>query len=223
MTTGFLEIYNSCRPHGTAAAGSHCQPWAAAGLEVAVIKADTLDLSCLSARQIDQLKSKLLATREVVSSGCWEWTGCRHPQGYGHIHIRGIRSVGCRVHRLAYSLWVGNIPEGMLVLHNCDNRPCFRPDHLRLGTQAENARDTADRGRSTRGELDGFHKLTEADVLDIRERLRDHSVRQVDLAMEHGITQTCVSAINTGKTWKWLTKGVSDAVSSSARLAQSTD
>ena len=60
---------------------------------------------------------------------CWLWTGAKNKQGYGTIECNGTRAA----HRIGYELTYGPIPEGMIVLHTCDNPPCVRPDHLRVG------------------------------------------------------------------------------------------
>jgi hypothetical protein len=79
------------------------------------------------------------------STGCWEWTGGRYKSGgYGQFKA----SVGqVRAHRFSWELHNGPIPDGMWVLHRCDNPPCVRPEHLYLGTVRENVRDMIERGR----------------------------------------------------------------------------
>jgi hypothetical protein len=80
--------------------------------------------------------------------GCWEYQGAKNPQGYGMI-CRG-KHKRVKVHRVAYELRVGPIPEGMCVLHTCDNPCCINPAHLWIGTQGDNSRDRQVKGR-TRG------------------------------------------------------------------------
>lgn len=69
---------------------------------------------------------------------CWVWIGAVNGWGYGYFRI-GARVY--RAHRIAYLLTYGTIPEGALILHNCDNRRCCNPAHLRAGTQSDNVRD----------------------------------------------------------------------------------
>lgn len=79
--------------------------------------------------------------------GCWEWPMYCHPSGYGHLNYLN-RNSSTRAHRLAYELLAGPLQPGEFVLHKCDNPPCFRPDHLRAGTNADNMADMAAKGRS---------------------------------------------------------------------------
>ncbi len=93
-------------------------------------------------------------TRVRVSDGCWEWTGfclpvTNHPElrGYGQIRIEGRVYL---THRFSWVLHYGLIvPETLLTLHHCDNRPCVRPDHLFLGTHYDNTQDALAKGRLT--------------------------------------------------------------------------
>lgn len=75
--------------------------------------------------------------------GCWEWKGFTNPKGYGIIAGSGQ----VLAHRVSYRELVGPIPDGLCVLHRCDNPPCYNPAHLFLGTRADNNRDMRDKGR----------------------------------------------------------------------------
>ena len=79
------------------------------------------------------------------ADGCWPWRGCRGRDGYGAVTIGGRK---LRAHRYSYSICVGPIPSGLLVLHSCDNRVCVNPAHLSVGTQKDNMRDCVERGRT---------------------------------------------------------------------------
>jgi hypothetical protein len=88
-----------------------------------------------------RLKSRL----KVMPNGCWEIQTFRHVEGYGAMSYRGTLY---RSHKLMYMLAVGPVPAGMCVMHKCDNAPCCNPDHLKLGTRAENNKDMHAKGRS---------------------------------------------------------------------------
>jgi len=93
----------------------------------------------------------------TTSTGCWEWQGSRHARGYGRI---GSRVAGVRAaHRAMWILKHGEIPNGMLVCHRCDNPPCINPDHLFLGTDLDNAKDRQAKRRGRNG-LKGKNFLT---------------------------------------------------------------
>ena len=133
-------------------------------------------------------------------TGCWLWTGCRHHQGYGRIGWLGTVT---KTHRVAYTLFIGPIPDGMFVLHHCDNPPCCNPDHLYIGTQTDNMRDRKERDRhnAPRGSKAGPAKLTESDVLNIRKMLATSTATGVELAMRYNVTPSTISSIRLRKSW----------------------
>lgn len=91
---------------------------------------------------------ELLAKYKVTPSGCWEWTASRNLQGYGVIGLFvGGRPIGIPAPRLQWMHAHGQIPDGLVVMHTCDNPPCVNPDHLALGTQASNLTDMRAKGR----------------------------------------------------------------------------
>lgn len=98
---------------------------------------------------------------------CWEWQGARITAGYGQIVVFGKR-IG--THRVAWESQNGPVPDGLIILHSCDNPPCCNPAHLRPGTVRENAAEASERGRLHRAERNGYGKLTVAQVAEIRAR-----------------------------------------------------
>ena len=82
------------------------------------------------------------------NTGCWEWTASFARGGYGQFFtsVKDGRE-WYRAHRFSYLAYEGGIPEGMVVMHRCDNPRCVNPDHLRLGTQADNIKDREEKGR----------------------------------------------------------------------------
>jgi hypothetical protein len=107
-----------------------------------------------------------------ITDGCWIWTGYRNASGYGRMRIHGIGRAMIFAHHISYEIHHGPVPDGGWVLHHCDNPPCIRPDHIYLGTPKQNSQDAVTRGRrpDVRGENNGFSKLTEAGVREIRRR-----------------------------------------------------
>ncbi len=134
--------------------------------------------------------------RRVDKSGdsCWEWTGYRRVDGYGEIGL-GARGAGVgRTHRVAWELTHGAIPDGMFVCHKCDNRGCVRPDHLFLGTNADNVADMVAKGRSARGVALPQTRLTDEQVAALRaDVLAGES--QSSAARRYGVTQGYVSTL----------------------------
>ena len=133
----------------------------------------------------------------VVESGCWEWSGRTNDDGYGWStkpHPSG-RSVSVLAHRNAYTAWVGQIPDGMLVRHSCDNPPCINPAHLLLGTDADNSADAVSRRRLANGERAASAKVTDAQVADIRARHAAGGITQTALAREYGLSTQHMSTL----------------------------
>ncbi len=106
----------------------------------------------------------LLAKYKVLPDGCWDWIGSRNLQGYGVVglFIDG-RPIGIPAPRLQWMHSHGPIPDGLVVMHSCDNPGCINPDHLALGTQASNLTDMRAKGRQNVSGLknaDSQRKLT---------------------------------------------------------------
>lgn len=134
------------------------------------------------------------------SDGCWLWVGATYANGYGRIRV-GARCVVA--HRQAWILTNGAIPDGLLACHKCDNRPCVRPDHLFLGSHADNVRDMDIKGRRAdfRGESHPGARLTSDDVLTIRARHASGDAQNI-IASEYGVTAQTVCFIVNRQTWR---------------------
>lgn len=130
---------------------------------------------------------------------CWGWqAGCR-TGGYGSFQLNGKN---VRSNRYAYQLAHGSIPDGLFVLHTCDNQKCCNPAHLFLGTHQDNMRDMHKKGRGKKGNITGTNKLTPNQVLYIREQYATGKVTFTKLARQMNICRSSISAIINGKHWK---------------------
>jgi hypothetical protein len=131
------------------------------------------------------------------NSGCILWMGSVQKTGYGQIIVQKKSFLA---HRIAYQVLRGPIPVGSHVLHKCDVRCCVNPDHLWLGTNAENMADKARKGRAARGEGNAASKLTEEQARAIIAAVGS----QRAIAKQFGVCQQTVCKIKTGKYWSHL-------------------
>lgn len=153
---------------------------------------------------------------------CWRWTGTIAKNGYGCLKV----SMGSRTnkampaaHRISYFLHHHTDPGHWLVCHTCDNRLCVNPEHLFLGTSADNSADMARKGRAASGDRNASRlypekrkrgaanrstKLTVAQVLEIRQRYATGTITAVALGKEFGVQGCAVLVIHHRKTWKYI-------------------
>jgi len=137
--------------------------------------------------------------RATVRDGCWGWRGHVGVKGYTTMQVGGRPLRG---HRVSWEVHHGPIPDGLNVLHRCDNPACVNPDHLFLGTHADNVHDMVNKGRLvvSRGEDSGGAKLTAADVLAIRAH-SGHRGHGVALARRYGVSPALISMVRSGRIW----------------------
>lgn len=164
-------------------------------------------------------------------TGCLEWQRRRDSNGYGRIWSEGHEELA---HRVAWKLTNGPIPDGLFVCHKCDNPPCFDPEHLFLGTQTDNVRDAAQKGRlvsgdrhparlypdfvkrgddhparlhperMARGSQHGNAVLTESQVLAIRQEYQFRKMSYRALALKYGVGETTIASIIRRKYWQHI-------------------
>jgi hypothetical protein len=134
-----------------------------------------------------------------AASGCWLWRGMVVGTGYGMVRFERKMYPA---HRLAWKFFRGEIAPGLSVCHKCDVRACVNPEHLFLGTQADNMRDMKERGRSPHGEKHSRSKLTAEQVSRIKMMLAEGRMYMSELAREYGVTPATISSIARGTTWR---------------------
>ncbi len=143
--------------------------------------------------------ARFWAKVEWQRNGCWLWVGAKDGCGYG---LFGIAASRCeRAHRFSYRLAHGFIPDDKCVLHRCDTPACVRPDHLFLGTLADNMRDRNEKLRQARGTRNGRAILTAAQVLEIRDA-RASGEQLTSIASRFGVAPETVGGIANGRSWR---------------------
>lgn len=136
-------------------------------------------------QDIDPRARHLLSRTVLTKTGCMEYAGCVQSNGYARATVARKTDYG---HRHIYRLTKGAIPSGLHVCHACDNRRCINPDHLFLGTRAENMADAMSKGRQARGFRLPHTKVTESDASEIV-RLAKAGLTYREIASRFGICQ----------------------------------
>ena len=144
-------------------------------------------------KQVDRFWAKV--SIQVEDFSCWVWQRNKSGKGYGRVRVNG-RDV--LAHRMSYTLVFGEIPEGLWVLHHCDNPSCVNPNHLFLGTHLDNMRDmvSKDRHADLQGEDIGSAKIPNMGVIEIRKKYKPRTWGLVkELAIEHGVSRRTIQVI----------------------------
>jgi HNH endonuclease len=151
----------------------------------------------LACRAVAKLWTLLRSPAAYEPGECWEWPGkARGPTG----HVPSRRNGGAAAHRAAWVEAYGPVPDGLWVLHKCDNPPCCRPSHLYLGDRSQNVRDAYERGQivQPRGEKRSNTRLSDASVREIRLRYAGGETQR-SIAESFSINNGYVSRICAGK------------------------
>lgn len=130
------------------------------------------------------------------NSGCHLWTGTYNTLGYGYFRIRGVGP--SLAHRHSWIFHNGPIPDGMDVCHKCDIPACVNPDHLFLGTRADNNTDKMNKMRHYYGERHNRAKLKDAYIPDIIASTEPVRV----LAGKYGVSGTQIRLVKRRKVWR---------------------
>jgi hypothetical protein len=136
----------------------------------------------------------------TVTDNCWIWNGAKNKK-YGILNFRNRNSMPA--HRMSYILFRGEIPDGILACHTCDNPPCVNPQHIFLGTTQHNTEDMMRKGRSMKGEKHPLAKLTEDDILKIR-NLHKQGMKQTKIAEMFNVLASYINCIIKRRTWKHI-------------------
>jgi hypothetical protein len=126
---------------------------------------------------------------------CWLWQATKNKDGYGHFGVAA--SLPRKAHRVSYEMFCEEIPAGKIICHRCDNPSCVNPDHLFVGSHADNSRDRDDKGRQALGRRNGKSRLSEDDIPEIRAS----SLSERATAKQFGVHRGTVNAIKSGRTW----------------------
>lgn len=135
------------------------------------------------------------------NSGCWLWIGGQNEHGYGIIGVGGRKDGVAKAHRVSWELNRGKLSPGDNVLHKCDNPSCVNPDHLFIGSLADNSRDCVKKGRNftpdNRGERATWAKLSAEDVREIRKKEKTGP----EYAKMFGCSKSAIYMIWCGHNW----------------------
>lgn len=137
---------------------------------------------------------------DITDEDCWNWTAGQDGRGYGCL---SVRNKGKKATHVAFYLFHGRWPKGLL-LHSCDNPLCINTSHLREGDDKDNTQDRVERERTAKGETSGLSKLTNEQVLLIKDKLNNTTLKHFEIAELFSVTRSTISSIYRGRTWKHI-------------------
>lgn len=153
---------------------------------------------------IEILKRRIISKRFINPFSrpipfCWEWTGFINKDGYGEIKFHGKTRI---LHRVIAHIWSDfDLYSDFQMLHKCDNRKCFNPEHLFEGMPRDNMDDKCNKNRQARGETHGFSKLTERQVIEIRNKFK-LGINRGELKDEYNVSYSTIQNIISNISWK---------------------
>lgn len=162
--------------------------------------------TCINPQHLQNKKEKFWDCVDIKSDDdCWEWKSAIGTGDYGSTHYKGVSSSASRI---AWQIVYGDIEsEDIFVCHTCDNPPCCNPKHLFLGTRQDNVDDMMKKGRYVNphclGESHGGHKLSDVDVVNIRNLRRLGQTYKKIAELMH-VSSSCVRDVLKGKNWRHI-------------------
>lgn len=137
-----------------------------------------------------------------AATGCWIWLRNRSEKGYGRLRLAGRGK--CKAHRVSWEIAYGPVPVGIYVLHRCDNPPCVNPEHLFLGTHADNMADMAAKGRA-RGRIRKENLKYRGKLKKFAKEIRDKALsgeHLSHLAKQYGVSYAAIRGVVFHRQWK---------------------
>ena len=132
---------------------------------------------------------------------CWPWLRPLNKWGYGRYRMGKLQAMA---HRVAYQLQTGKNIDGFVAMHTCDNPSCCNPNHLVIGTHADNQNDKYKKNRQAKGETNGQSILTEEQVIEARKLYVETKTTYKKLAEKYGVCKDTMQKAIRGIYWKHI-------------------